>query len=90
MPNIRSMGKDVMIIDVPTSPSWITLIKEYIEHKNLPTYLYKATLVKKMTNRYTIIRGTLYKRGLYIPLLRCLEKAEASYTLLEIHECIIT
>lgn len=34
-------------------------------------------------------RGILYKMGLSTPFLRCLEKAEADYALLEIHEGIV-
>lgn len=45
-----------MIIGGTTYPSWITLIKEYIKHENLPS---EATLVKKMAIRYTIVGETL-------------------------------
>lgn len=36
--------------------------------------------------RYTLIGGTLYKRGYTLPLLKCLSKPEGEYILREIHK----
>lgn len=78
-----------MTISKPTCPSWITLIKENIKHGNFPADPSEATLVKKISSEYKIFRGIFYKRGLSIPFLRCLEKTEASYALIEMHKRII-
>ena len=78
-----------MTIGVTTSPSWITTIKEYIEHGSIPMDPSEATLMKKRVSGYTIIGGTLFKRGLSTPLLICLEKEEVDYALLEVHRKIV-
>lgn len=77
------MKKSLMTIGITTSPSWITPIKEYIEHSNLPSDPSEATLAKKRANKYTIVRGTLYKICISTHLIRCLRKEEASYALIE-------
>lgn len=89
MQSIRPVGKAIMNIYEPTSLSWITLIKKYIEHENLPPDPSKATLVKKGASEYTIVQGTMYKRGLFTPLLRCLNKIVANYAFLKVHEGIV-
>lgn len=45
-------------------------------------------MVKIMASEYIMNEGTLYKRGIFTPLLRCLTKEEAGYTLQEVHEGI--
>ena len=41
-----------------------------------------------MAARFTILNGTLYKRGFSMPYLRCVNEEEAKYILEEIHEWI--
>ena len=38
--------------------------------------------------RFTIHRGTLYKRGFSTPILKCIGKEDANYVLREVHEGI--
>lgn len=46
-------------------------------------------LVKKSSRVYTMVEGTLYKRSFSTMMLRCLGKAKANYTFLEVHERIV-
>lgn len=89
MPSIRQEEKTVVTIGVRTLPSWITLIKEYIEHGNIPPNSSEETFVNMSNSGYTIIGGNLYKIGLSTLMLRCLEKDEGSYALIEVHIGII-
>jgi hypothetical protein len=38
--------------------------------------------------RFTMVNGTLYKRGFILPLLKCVSPEEGSYILRKIHEGI--
>jgi hypothetical protein len=38
--------------------------------------------------RFTMMNGTLYKRGFILPLLKCISLEEGDYILQEIHEGI--
>lgn len=52
----------------------------------MPLDRVEAMLMKKRASRCTELGGILYKRVIYIPLLRCLEREETEYALLEVHE----
>lgn len=45
--------------------------------------------MKKTEKEYVIVWGTLYKRGLSIPILRFLGKEKAYYALLEVHKWMV-
>ena len=80
------MGKTIMKICGPTSPSYITPIKDFIEHGSLPPDPSEVVLIKKRSSGYTIVGGTPYNKGLSTPLLRYLEKAENNYAFLKVHK----
>ena len=48
----------------------------------------EAWKVRKRVTRFTILNDTLYKRGFFMPYLKCVNKEEARYILEEIHEGI--
>lgn len=75
-----------MKIGGSTSPSCINPIKEFIEHGTLPPNPSEVVLIKKRSSGYTIVRGTPYNKGLSIPLLRYLEKAENNYAFLKVQK----
>ena len=54
----------------------------------LPSNPNEASKLKARSTRFTIHRGTLYKRGFFTPILKCLGKQEANYVLREVHEGI--
>lgn len=57
----------------------------YIEQGTLLAAPTDVALVKRITNSYSLFEETLYRRGLPIPLLKCIEKDGASYTIVEVH-----
>ena len=54
----------------------------------MPSDLKEASKLKTRSARFTIHRGTLYKRGFSTPILRCVGKEYANYVLREVHEGI--
>uniref|UniRef100_A0A2N9GIS8 Integrase catalytic domain-containing protein n=1 Tax=Fagus sylvatica TaxID=28930 RepID=A0A2N9GIS8_FAGSY len=73
---------------IETETSWMTPIISYLERGTLPDDRHEARKVKVRASRFTMLQGTLYKKGFSFPYLRCLTPAEAEYVLKEIHEGI--
>ena len=81
-PNI----KEVLTFAIQSTSSWMTLIISFLQDGHLPQDAEDARKVKKKTARFTILNGTLYKRGFSIPYLKCIDEEEVEYILKEIHE----
>jgi ribonuclease HI len=73
---------------VHTEVSWMTPIVSYLQGGTLPNNRHEARRLKVRDSRFLMLQGTLYKRGLSLPYLRCLAPDEASYVMREIHEGI--
>ena len=54
----------------------------------LPSDTNEASKLRARSARFTIHRGTLYKRGFSTPILKCIGKEDAGYVLREVHEGI--
>ena len=48
----------------------------------------EASKLRARSARFTVHRGTLYKRGFSAPILKCVGKEDANYILREVHEGI--
>ena len=73
---------------VMSEPSWMKPIWDYLLEGTLPSDPKEASKLRARSARFTIHRGTLYKRGFFTPILKCLGKGDADYVLREIHEGI--
>uniref|UniRef100_A0A2N9J642 Uncharacterized protein n=1 Tax=Fagus sylvatica TaxID=28930 RepID=A0A2N9J642_FAGSY len=73
---------------IETETCWMTPIISYLERGTLPDDRHEARRIKVRASRFTMLQGTLYKKGFSFPYLRCLIPAEAEYVLKEIHEGI--
>ena len=71
-----------------SEPSWIDPIWDYLVDGTLPSNPKKASKLRARSARFTVHRGTLYKRGFSAPILKCVGKEEANYILREVHEGI--
>ena len=71
-----------------SEPSWMDPIWDYLLDGTLPSDLTKESKLRARSARFTIHRGTLYKRGFFTPILKCLGKQDADYVLREVHEGI--
>jgi ribonuclease HI len=77
-------GPQVCVIRDP--PEWAREIFRYITEGQLPADRKAATKIRLKASKYTVVDGSIYRRGLTLPLLKCLSQDEADYALKEIHE----
>ena len=73
---------------VMSEPSWIDPIWDYLVDRILPSDPKEASKLRTRSARFTIHRGTLYKRGFSTPILKCVGKEDTNYVLREVHEGI--
>nr|GEX55304.1 reverse transcriptase domain-containing protein [Tanacetum cinerariifolium] len=71
--------------------TWMTPIFEYLTEETLPMDVKKARAVRRKSQRFAIINGTLYKKSVLGLWLWCVGPLQANYVLREIHEgsCIM-
>ena len=69
-----------------SEPSWMDPIWDYLVDGTLPSNPKEASKLRARSARFTVHRGTLYKRGFSTPILKCVGKEEANYILREVHE----
>ena len=63
-------------------------IWDYLVEGTLPSDPKEAFKLRARSARFTVHRGTLYKRGFSTPILKCVWKEDANYILREVHEGI--
>ena len=66
--------------------NWRKEIIDYLESGTLPAEKKSTVQLKIKAGRFTMLNGTLYKRGFTLPLLKCVSPDEGNYILKEIHE----
>ena len=52
----------------------------------LPNDPKEASELRSRSARFIIHRGTLYKRGFFTPILKCIIREDANYVLRDVHE----
>ena len=73
---------------VMSESSWMDPIWDYLVDGTLPSDPKEASKFRARSARFTVHRGTLYKRGFSTPILKCVGKEDANYILREVHEGI--
>jgi ribonuclease HI len=92
--NIRSLRHSSIIDEASDVASieevsdWRKEIINYLHNGALPSEKKFAVQLKMKAGRFTMVNGTLYKRGFTLPLLKCVSPEEGNYILREIHEGI--
>ena len=76
------------VLLVMIAPRWMDLIWDYLLNGILPSDSKEASKLRARSAIFALLRGTLYKRGLSAPLLKCIGKEDANYILREVHEGI--
>ncbi|KAL0370667.1 UNVERIFIED_CONTAM: hypothetical protein Sangu_0384800 [Sesamum angustifolium] len=83
----RSLIEEVEAIQcVEEKRSWKSEIEEYLVHGFVPTDPVAAKRLKFRVNRFTMLKGELYRRTTEGLLLKYLRPEKANYVLREIHE----
>ena len=85
-PSVNNNNEEVS--PVMSEPSWMDPIWDYLVDGIFPSDLNEASKLRTRSARFTIHRGTLYKRGFSTPILKCVGREDANYVLREVHEGI--
>ena len=85
-PSIDLYDEEVSL--VMSEPSWMDPIWDYLTKGLLPNDPKEASKLRSRSARFTIHRGSLYKRGFFTPILKCIAGKDADYILREVHEGI--
>ena len=78
-PSVNVDDEEVSL--VMSEPSWMDPIWDYLVDGTLPSDPKEASKLRMRSTRFTIHRGTLYKRGFSTPILKCIGKEDANYVL---------
>ena len=79
---------DVVVAPVESEPSWMDPIWDYIIDGSLPDDPKEAAKIRARSARFTNHKGSLYKRGFFTPILKCIMGKNTEYVLREVHEGI--
>ena len=79
---------DVVVAPVESEPSWMDPIWDYIIDGSLPDDPKEAAKIRARSARFTNHKGSLYKRGFFTPILKCIAGKDTEYVLREVHEGI--
>ncbi|MCI47761.1 hypothetical protein A2U01_0069003, partial [Trifolium medium] len=60
----------------------------YLAHGHLPEDEKEAKTLQRKASSYCLMYDKLYRRGISIPLLKCIDEDDVDYVLREIHEGI--
>ena len=79
---------DVEVALVEYKLSWMEPIWDYIIDGHLPDDPKEAAKIRTRSARFTNHKGSLYKRGFFTPILKCIAGKNIEYMLREVHEGI--
>ena len=79
---------DMEVAQVGSEPSWMDPIWDYIIDGRLPDDPKEAAKIRTRSTRFTNHKGSLYKRGFFTPILKCIPGKDTEYVLREVHEGI--
>ena len=79
---------DVEVAQIRSKPSWMDPIWDYIIDGRRPDDPKEAAKIKTRSARFTNHKGSLYKRGFFTPILKCIVRKDTEYLLREVHEGI--
>ena len=63
---------DVEVSQIGSKPSWMDPIWDYIIDERLPDDPKEAAKIRTRSARFTNHKGSLYKRGFFTPILKCI------------------
>ncbi|XP_058761637.1 uncharacterized protein LOC131635050 [Vicia villosa] len=67
---------------------WMTLVYNYLTSELLSDDPKEAAIVRRRACSYVLVENRLYRRGFFIPLLKCIDEGTTPHVLREIHEGI--
>ncbi|GJV29177.1 hypothetical protein Tco_1385625 [Tanacetum coccineum] len=83
----KSISKgEILAVVEEEGNTLMTPIFEYLKEETMPADVKKARAVRRKSQRFAVINGTLYRKYFFGPWLRCVGLLQANYVLREIHE----
>ena len=79
---------DMVVSQVGSKLTWMEPIWDYIIDESLPDDPKEAAKIRARSARFTNHKGSLYKRGFFTPILKCIAGKDIEYVLREVHESI--
>ena len=79
---------DVEVAQIGSDPNWMDPIWDYIIDGRLPDDSKEAAKIRTRSTRFTNHKGSLYKRGFFTTILKCIAGKYIEYVLREVHEGI--
>ena len=79
---------NLMVAEVGSEPRWMDPIWDYIIDGSLPDDPKEAAKIRTRSARFTNHKESLYKRGFFIPMHKCIAGKNIEYVLREVHEGI--
>ena len=83
-PSIDLCG--VEVAPIGSEQSWMDPIWDYIIDGRLPDDPKEASTIRTRSSKFTNHKGSLYKRGFFTPILKCIAGKDIDYVLREVHE----
>ena len=77
---------DVEVSPFMSEPSWMDPIWDYLIEGLLPNDPKEASKLRTRSAKFIVHRGSLYKRGFFTPIQKCIAGKDADYVLREVHE----
>ncbi|GJU56266.1 reverse transcriptase domain-containing protein [Tanacetum coccineum] len=70
---------EILAVVEEEGDTWMTPIFEYLKDETLPTDVKKARAVRRKSQRFAVINGTLYRKSFLGLWLRCVGPLQANY-----------
>ena len=80
--------EEILTFTIQSENSWMTPILSFLQDERLLQDIEEARKFKTREARFTIMNDSLYKRGISMPYLKCVDESKAKYILEEVHEGI--
>ena len=77
---------DIEVFPISSEPSWMDPIWDHLIEGLLSSDPKEAAKLRTRSSRFTNHKGSLYKRGFFTPILKCIAGKDADYVLREVHE----
>ncbi|GKA74283.1 reverse transcriptase domain-containing protein [Tanacetum coccineum] len=85
--NEKLIGEvEILVVVEEEGDTWMTPIFEYLTEESLPADVKRARAVRRKSQQFAVINGTLYKKSFLGPWLWCVGPLQANYVPREIHE----
>ena len=74
------------VAPIESESNWMDSIWDYIIDGRLPDDPKEASKIRTRSARFTNHKGSLYKRGFFTPIFKCITGKDTDYVLRQVHE----